>query len=249
MRPKSYASSTTGVKKSTVATIARSGVNWYTAASSRVEASTRMRGSERVGTWRKTCANSAGPSLQAQPAPCDSAVRRMAFMSPADMGSTEDTLSESPSENGARDHIPEDVANRADHRLAPLPCAPRQARHRHHEAEQQEQEPPTAVSERIEPQRGHERHDGRLDRPPQQIPLRERPHLPDDLRVVRRCRAVERGEPQADAAHDRELHRHGQPREHEAAEAHRRSCGGRYPGPRSPRPGRAAVSLPWSSTF
>src|SRR6266566_3307033 len=76
MRPKSYASSTIGVKKSTVATIARSGVNWYTAASSRVEASTRMRGSEIVGTWRKTCANSAGPSLQAQPAPCESAVSR-----------------------------------------------------------------------------------------------------------------------------------------------------------------------------
>src|SRR5438034_10214006 len=65
-----------GVKKSTVATIARSGVNWYTAASSRVEASTRMRGSVSVGTWRKTCANSAGPSLQAQPAPCENAVRR-----------------------------------------------------------------------------------------------------------------------------------------------------------------------------
>src|SRR2546430_17711042 len=47
-----------------------------TAASSLVEASTRIRGSERVGTWRKTCANSAGPSLQAQPAPCESAVSR-----------------------------------------------------------------------------------------------------------------------------------------------------------------------------
>src|SRR2546428_4080098 len=149
-----------------------------TAASSLVEASTRIRGSVGSGTWRKTCANSAGPSLQAQPAPCDSAVRRMAFTSSADMGATEDTLSQSPSENGARDHIPEDVANRADHRLASLPFGPRQARHRYPEAQEQEQEPPTAVSERIEPQRGHERHDGRLDRPPQQIPLRERPHLP-----------------------------------------------------------------------
>src|SRR5580765_5883801 len=83
MRPKSYASSTIGVKKSTVATMARSGVNWYTAASSRVEASTRMRGSVIVGTWRKTCANSAGPSLQAQPAPCESAVRRMVVIGPA----------------------------------------------------------------------------------------------------------------------------------------------------------------------
>src|SRR3989449_5082200 len=86
-----------------------------TAASSLVEASTRIRGSVGSGTWRKTCANSAGPSLQAQPAPCDSAVRRMAVMSSADIGSTEDTLSESPSENGARDDIPEDVARSEEH--------------------------------------------------------------------------------------------------------------------------------------
>ncbi len=50
MRPKSYASSTMGVKKSTVATIARSAVKRNTAASSRVAASTRIRGSVAAGT-------------------------------------------------------------------------------------------------------------------------------------------------------------------------------------------------------
>src|SRR2546422_617547 len=67
-----------GVKKSTVATIARSGASWMTAASSRVEASTRIRGSVATGTWRKTCASSAGPSLQVQPAPCEKRVNRIA---------------------------------------------------------------------------------------------------------------------------------------------------------------------------
>src|SRR6266566_2972832 len=76
MRPKSYGSSTMGVKKSTVATIARSGVIWKTAASSRLEASTRIRGSVATGTWRKTCANSDDPSLQAQPAPSLAGRRR-----------------------------------------------------------------------------------------------------------------------------------------------------------------------------
>src|SRR2546426_7204481 len=105
-----------------------------TAASSLVEASTRIRGSVGSGTWRKTCANSAGPSLQAQPPPCDSAVRRMAVMSSAGIGATEDTLSESPSENGAPDDIPEDVAKRARHHLAALPCSPPQGRPPPHEA-------------------------------------------------------------------------------------------------------------------
>src|SRR3989440_13085259 len=100
-----------------------------TAASSLVEASTRIRGSVGSGTWRKTCANSAGPGLQAQPPPCDSAVRRMAFMSSADMGATEDTLSESPSENGAGDDVAEDVANRKRDGFASLPGARRHARH------------------------------------------------------------------------------------------------------------------------
>jgi len=74
-----------GVKKSTVATIARSAVSLMTAASSRVEASTRIRGSVATGTWRKTCANSAGPSLQAQPAPCEKRVSRIAAVGSVDM--------------------------------------------------------------------------------------------------------------------------------------------------------------------
>src|SRR2546427_12514081 len=98
-----------------------------TAASSLVEASTRIRGSVGSGTWRKTCANSAGPGLQAQPAPCDSAVRRMAVMSSADMGATEDTLSESPSENGGREDVAEGVADRTHDVRASLPGAPGQA--------------------------------------------------------------------------------------------------------------------------
>src|SRR5437899_10914667 len=103
MRPKSYGSSTIGVKKSTVATIARSGATWNTAASSRLAASTRIRGSVATGTWRKTCANSAEPSLQAQPAPCEQRVSRMAAMGSADMGSTEDTPSQNPGQNGPAD--------------------------------------------------------------------------------------------------------------------------------------------------
>src|SRR2546425_7984799 len=103
-----------GVKKSTVATTARSGAMAITAASSLVEASTRIRGSVATGTWRKTCANSAGPSLQAQPAPCEKRVSRIAVMGAVDMGSTEDTLSESPGENGAGD----DVAGDGRHKSA-----------------------------------------------------------------------------------------------------------------------------------
>jgi hypothetical protein len=66
-----------GVKKSTVATRARSDESRKTAASSFVEASISTRGSAMAGRWRRTCARSAGPSLQAQPAPCESAVSRI----------------------------------------------------------------------------------------------------------------------------------------------------------------------------
>src|SRR2546430_10036557 len=103
-----------GVKKSTVATIARSGVIRKTAASSRLEASTRIRGSVATGTWRKTCANSAGPSLPAPPAPGEERVRRMAAMEIVDIRSTEDTLSQSPRQNGASDPVPHRV-HKADH--------------------------------------------------------------------------------------------------------------------------------------
>src|SRR5215212_629437 len=75
--PHAPGSSTMGVKKSTVATRARSGDSRNTAASSRVAASIRTRGSPMLGRWRRTCARSAAPSLQAQPAPWDNAVSLM----------------------------------------------------------------------------------------------------------------------------------------------------------------------------
>jgi hypothetical protein len=77
MLPHAAGLSTMGVKKSTVATSARSGDRTKTAASSLLAASIRTRGSPIAGRWRRTCARSAAPSLQAQPAPCESAVRRM----------------------------------------------------------------------------------------------------------------------------------------------------------------------------
>src|SRR3954467_12788241 len=77
MAPQARASSTIGVKKSTVATMARLSLSRYTAASSRVAASTSTRGSRMPGTWRSTWVSSAGPSLQAHPAPCDRAVSRI----------------------------------------------------------------------------------------------------------------------------------------------------------------------------
>src|SRR5918992_4180011 len=77
MAPHAAASSTMGVKKSTVATSARSGDSKNTAASSLVVASIKTRGSPILGRRRRTCARSAEPSLQAQPAPCERAVRRI----------------------------------------------------------------------------------------------------------------------------------------------------------------------------
>ena len=76
MRPNQYGSSTTGVKKSTVSTIACASSSRYTAASSRVSWPTSARGSSVLGRWRSTCARSAGRILQAQPAPWLSVVSR-----------------------------------------------------------------------------------------------------------------------------------------------------------------------------
>src|SRR5258708_35146579 len=58
-----------GVKKSTVATNARSGAIRNTAASSPVPAPTSTRGSVSGGSAWSTCPSSTGLSLQAQPAP------------------------------------------------------------------------------------------------------------------------------------------------------------------------------------
>src|SRR3954467_6489457 len=80
MRPHSNGSSTIGVKKSVVTTMARSSRSRYTAASSLVSRPTSRPG------WRgapprpraspSTVRRSAGDSLQAQPAPCENCVRR-----------------------------------------------------------------------------------------------------------------------------------------------------------------------------
>src|SRR5260370_27947770 len=69
MAPKSAGSSTMGVKKSTVATRARSGAIRYTAASSRDDADVSTLGSTIGGRAPSTCPSSTGLSLQAQPAP------------------------------------------------------------------------------------------------------------------------------------------------------------------------------------
>src|ERR1700733_10767927 len=76
MAPKVYASSTMGVKKSTVCTKEHSGVSLYTPASSAVSNPTStfsfaQRGI-RASTWSKTF----GPNLDAQPAAEVCAVRR-----------------------------------------------------------------------------------------------------------------------------------------------------------------------------
>src|SRR3954452_3462279 len=63
-----------GVKKSTVVTIATSSVTRYTAASSAVSWPTRRSGSELRGREASSGWRSAGASLQAHPAPCDSEV-------------------------------------------------------------------------------------------------------------------------------------------------------------------------------
>jgi hypothetical protein len=79
MRPNQYGSSTTGVKKSTVSTIAWPASSFQTAASSRVSCPTRALGSSVFGRRRRTCARSAGRILQAQPAPWLRDVSRTVF--------------------------------------------------------------------------------------------------------------------------------------------------------------------------
>src|SRR4051795_7393426 len=75
IRPKAYGSSTIGVKKSTVWTIASSSLSRTTPASSAVSAATSTRGSVGRGSPATSGRRSAAESLQAQPAPCDREVR------------------------------------------------------------------------------------------------------------------------------------------------------------------------------
>jgi hypothetical protein len=69
IRPNAYGSSTTGVKKSTVCTIARSAVRRTTPASSDVAVATSTRGSLGAGNPATIGRRSPADSLQPQPAP------------------------------------------------------------------------------------------------------------------------------------------------------------------------------------
>src|SRR3954447_16566012 len=75
IRPKAYGSSTIGVKKSAVCTIASSSVSCTTPASSAVSAATSTRGSDGRGRPATIGRRSAAHSLQPQPAPWESEVR------------------------------------------------------------------------------------------------------------------------------------------------------------------------------
>src|ERR1041385_3388537 len=68
-RPNAYGSSTIGVKKSTVCTIARSALSWTTPASSAVSAATSTRGSVGRGREATIGRRSAADSLHPHPAP------------------------------------------------------------------------------------------------------------------------------------------------------------------------------------
>ena len=76
MAPKSSGSSTIGVKKSTLATSTRPSPSSYTAASSGVSSPTSKFSSSVAGSTARIFSRSSGPSLQAQPAPCEYWVSR-----------------------------------------------------------------------------------------------------------------------------------------------------------------------------
>ena len=78
MGPKSAGSSTSGVKKSRLATMASPSSSRYTAASSGPSSPTRSRSSGTCGTCCRMRPRSSGPSLHAQPAPWEYWVRRAA---------------------------------------------------------------------------------------------------------------------------------------------------------------------------
>ena len=77
MRPKSYGSSTMGMKKSVVAISACSSLSWYTAASSEVSMPTSSSGGSGSRAVPLRISDSTpGAILQPQPPPWDSEVRR-----------------------------------------------------------------------------------------------------------------------------------------------------------------------------
>src|SRR2546429_9135907 len=84
----------------------------------------------------------------------------MAAMEIVGIRSTEDTLSQSPGENGASDQVPHRV-HEADHELV-FWFTPAK-RIGHEQADQKEQQPPAAASQRVEPERPEERDHHRFE--------------------------------------------------------------------------------------
>src|SRR5207244_12789318 len=109
-------------------------------------------------------------SVECQPAPCEWRVSRMAAMGSADMGSTEDTLSQNPGENGPGDEIACGIHETYDE-LSPAVVhgggqrLPPQ-RIRDQQSHQGEDEPPPAGAERVKPERSEQRGQERLEQTP-----------------------------------------------------------------------------------
>src|SRR5947208_9607575 len=164
----------------------------------------------------------------------------MAAMEIVDIQSTEDTLSQSPGENGAGDQVPHRVHEADDELVFWFTPAKRKG---HEQADQEEQQPPAAASQRVEPERPEERDHHRFEQTSRNGAAAIRPYEipPSAGRIAVISQRRRHHEP----------HRDRQPREHEPRERHFApgASGGTYPGPRNPRPGRAAGSVPWSSTF
>src|SRR5207253_10146031 len=164
----------------------------------------------------------------------------MAAMDSVGIRSTEDTLSQSPGENGAGDQVTHRVHEADDELVFWFTPAQRKG---HEQADQEEQQPPAAASQRVEPERPEERDHHRCEQTSRNGAAAIRPYeIPPAagrIAVISQRRG------------HHEPHRDPQPREHQPRERHLppRASGGTYPGPRNPRPGRAAVSFPWSSTF
>src|ERR1051325_4940578 len=95
-------------------------------------------------------------------------------------------------------------------------------------------QPPGAASQRVEPQRPEQRDHHRFEQTSRNGAAAVLPY--EIAPAAGRSAAISERR-----AHE-EPHRDRQPREHEPRERH--FVGAAYPGPRSPRPGRVAVSFP-----
>src|SRR5438477_11961222 len=84
----------------------------------------------------------------------------MAAMDSVGIRSTEDTLSQSPGENGAGDQVTHRVHEADDELVFWFTPAQRKG---HEQADQEEQQPPAAASQRVEPERPEERDHHRFE--------------------------------------------------------------------------------------